>query len=198
VVTHARETPESIDLWGGALALDLANTVDWAADGTPYLPERTDVLDDPERALRWARRVGLLAPGPPPTLDAAELARLRALRDAAHRTFSAVAGGRPAAEDDLATIAASHASSASGTLALADGAYRLEWPADDARRVRLACAADVVALLGDAERLRRVHRCPGRDCGWLFLDTSGRRRWCSMRTCGSREKMRRHRARARS
>ena len=46
-------------------------------------------------------------------------------------------------------------------------------------------------LLQDPELLRRVSHCPGRGCGWLFLNTSGRRRWCSMSTCGSREKMRR-------
>jgi predicted RNA-binding Zn ribbon-like protein len=57
--------------------------------------------------------------------------------------------------------------------------------------VRFAVAADAVALLGDAERLSRVRHCPGHDCGWLFLDTSGRRRWCSMETCGSRAKMKR-------
>jgi predicted RNA-binding Zn ribbon-like protein len=31
-------------------------------------------------------------------------------------------------------------------------------------------------------------------CGWLFVDRSrnGNRRWCDMRTCGSRDKMRRY------
>jgi predicted RNA-binding Zn ribbon-like protein len=57
--------------------------------------------------------------------------------------------------------------------------------------VRFAVAADAVALLADPARIARLHRCPGRDCGWIFLDISGRRRWCSMATCGSREKMRR-------
>jgi predicted RNA-binding Zn ribbon-like protein len=59
-------------------------------------------------------------------------------------------------------------------------------------------AADAVALLADAQLLARVHRCPGRNCGWLFLDTSGRRRWCSMATCGSRAKMRAMYARRRA
>jgi len=48
---------------------------------------------------------------------------------------------------------------------------------------------------------RRVKVCPGLDdCGWLFLDTSksGRRRWCSMDSCGSRSKMRRYYARTRA
>ena len=48
-----------------------------------------------------------------------------------------------------------------------------------------------IGLLRDPGRLGRVSLCPGRDCGWLFLNASGRRRWCSMSTCGSREKMRR-------
>ena len=39
----------------------------------------------------------------------------------------------------------------------------------------------------------RLRICPR--CGWLFHDSSkgGRRRWCSMSTCGNREKAGRHR-----
>jgi SARP family transcriptional regulator, regulator of embCAB operon len=40
-------------------------------------------------------------------------------------------------------------------------------------------------LLADARRLT-LRRCPSRDCGWLFLDEHGRRRWCSLATCGAR------------
>ncbi|HSC91291.1 MAG TPA: CGNR zinc finger domain-containing protein [Gaiellaceae bacterium] len=43
-----------------------------------------------------------------------------------------------------------------------------------------------------------IRRCPGHGCGWLFLDPRGRRRWCTMATCGNRAKARRHAARARS
>ena len=57
---------------------------------------------------------------------------------------------------------------------------------------------DAVSQLADPARTARLHRCPGRDCGWVFLDMSGRRRWCSMATCGSREKMRRMYARKRA
>ncbi|MCA9894213.1 MAG: CGNR zinc finger domain-containing protein [Anaerolineae bacterium] len=47
--------------------------------------------------------------------------------------------------------------------------------------------------------LNRVGQCANvRDCGWLFLDTSrsGKRRWCSMETCGNRAKAKRHYQRA--
>ncbi|WP_326551608.1 CGNR zinc finger domain-containing protein [Micromonospora sp. NBC_01813] len=38
-------------------------------------------------------------------------------------------------------------------------------------------------LLADARR-HTVCACPGEHCGWLFLDQSGRRRFCSVATCG--------------
>ncbi|MFD4124946.1 CGNR zinc finger domain-containing protein [Streptomyces globisporus] len=41
-------------------------------------------------------------------------------------------------------------------------------------------------LLADPRRLT-VRACPGKDCGWLFLDTAGRRRWCGLGVCGRAE-----------
>ena len=62
----------------------------------------------------------------------------------------------------------------------------------------VALSAAELLMLGD---LGRVEECPGSDgCGWLFFDSSknGRRRWCSMEGCGSRDKMRRLYARKRN
>jgi CGNR zinc finger/Putative stress-induced transcription regulator len=53
-------------------------------------------------------------------------------------------------------------------------------------------------LLQDPSALGQLGRCPGHDCGWLFLDPLGRRRWCIMAICGNREKARRHAERSRS
>ncbi len=47
-----------------------------------------------------------------------------------------------------------------------------------------AVAHSVAELLADARRFT-IRSCPSRDCGWLFLDESGRRRWCSLATCGA-------------
>ncbi len=44
----------------------------------------------------------------------------------------------------------------------------------------------------------RVRACPGHGCGWVFLDVSGRRRWCSMEWCGNRAKVRAHASRQRA
>ncbi|WP_340540933.1 CGNR zinc finger domain-containing protein [Nocardioides sp. GXZ039] len=50
--------------------------------------------------------------------------------------------------------------------------------------VFLVAAGD---LLVD-DRRPAVGVCPGEDCGWLFLNSSGRRRWCQMAVCGNRSK----------
>lgn len=34
----------------------------------------------------------------------------------------------------------------------------------------------------------RIGACPGHDCGWLFTNPAGRRRWCQMAVCGNRAK----------
>lgn len=194
--------PETINLFGGTLCLDFANTIDWHDDGTP-LGSDTDALFEPAALAHWGRRLGLLDDGVLVTGE--ELAAARDLRASLHATFSAIADGRTPPAAALARLAHHHAeAAATGRLTTAggaswapDGAWRLDWPAGDARRVRFAAVSDALALLRDPERLARVRVCPGHLCGWLFYDSSGRRRWCSMQVCGSREKMRRLYARRR-
>jgi predicted RNA-binding Zn ribbon-like protein len=141
--------------------------------------------------MRWGRRLGLTG-ARPPRADDDELAAAHALRRALHATFAAVAAGDAPPRPAVAVVTATHAAAvAAADLTERGGAWTLDWPARDPRRVRFAVSVDAIALLGDADRLARVRMCPGRNCGWLFLDASGRRRWCSMTTCGSREKMRR-------
>ena len=183
--------PETIKLQGGSLCLDFANSVDWTEADEPRSPQ-TDALLTPSALARWGRRLGVVR-GRLPVVSDDELDAALALRLVLHRIFSALAQDRRPRRADLEALARDHAAAANGArLAAGDnGAWRMQWPAADPRAVRFAVAVDAVALLADPDRLARVHRCPGPACGWLFLDTSGRRRWCSMSTCGSRVKMRR-------
>jgi predicted RNA-binding Zn ribbon-like protein len=182
--------PETTRLFGGALSLDFANSVDWSRDEAQLGPE-TDALRTPADLARWGRRLGVLGRGGR-LPDQAELAAARAVRAAIHAVFSSVARESPPPREALARLLRDYAEAAgAGELARSDGAWRLEWARSEPRRLRFAVADDAVRLLGDAERLARVRRCPGANCGWLFLDASGRRKWCSMGTCGSRAKMRR-------
>lgn len=59
-----------------------------------------------------------------------------------------------------------------------------------------ALLVDIGDLLTTPER-DHVRSCPGTDCGWLFVDRSGRRRWCRMAVCGNRAKQARHMRRTR-
>ena len=184
-------TPESIKLLGGTLALDFANSVDWTAEHEPV--EDTDALVETDSLDRWGARMGVA--GAPGGIE--ELTLARDLRADLHRIFSALAREQEPDERALARLRSIYEEAvAAGTLARRDdGGIGLTWPRDEPRLVRFAVAADAIALLADPARLERLHQCPGRNCGWVFLNTSGRRRWCSMATCGSREKMRRMYAR---
>ncbi|HJS46640.1 MAG TPA: CGNR zinc finger domain-containing protein, partial [Gemmatimonadales bacterium] len=76
------------------------------------------------------------------------------------------------------------------------GGYRWRWaePAGAERPLLEATRAAGELLAGPLDRVRS---CSGEHCGWLFRDTSrsGRRRWCSMSTCGNTSKVRRFRRR---
>jgi predicted RNA-binding Zn ribbon-like protein len=60
-------------------------------------------------------------------------------------------------------------------------------------------AQSAATLLASDNLLARLHQCGGENCGWLFVDTSKNhsRRWCDMRDCGNRAKVRRHRQKSR-
>jgi len=176
-------TPETIQ---ETLCLDYANSVEWSSED-----EHPDVLRTGEMLGRWGQRLGLLSDDARSASEA-ELRRARALRDAVYRLFSSISQDQEPAKKDLDVLMHNYTEAVDqATLLAGEDFYKLDWPARDPRRVRYAVATDAIALLQDPSRLKRVTRCPGRGCGWLFLNTSGRRRWCSMSTCGSREKMRR-------
>jgi predicted RNA-binding Zn ribbon-like protein len=193
--------PPTVHLWGEALCLDYANSVSWSPEDAHLERARparwvrttgeTDLLRSGDMLGRWGRRLGLLgddakqAPEP-------ELRRARALRGAVHRVFTSISHDRDPPTEDIALLMHDYGEAVNqATLAAGERCYQLDWPAQDPRRLRYVVATDAIGLLRDPERLTRLSQCPGRGCGWLFLNLSGRRRWCSMSTCGSREKMRR-------
>ena len=184
-------TPETIHLWGETLCLDYANSVSWSPEDEHADPEQTDVLRTGDMLGRWGRRLGLLS-SDAKSASEAEFRRARALRDAVHRLFASISHDQNPSTQDITLLMHNYTEAVNeATLLAGEVCYQLDWPAQDPRRVRYAVATDAIGLLRDPKRLRRVSHCPGRGCGWLFLNMSGRRRWCSMSTCGSREKMRR-------
>ena len=62
------------------------------------------------------------------------------------------------------------------------GRWRLS-PAAGLRLPVYAAAHSGADLLADPRR-HTVRACPNPECGWLFLDQGGHRRWCSQTICG--------------
>ena len=167
-----------------ALCLELVNTVNvWSAP-------TQDVLASGEAAKSWATLVGVPLRAEP---DAAALDRARRLRLTVHESFRSIARGEQPDADHLAGIELAYTSGlARARLEPTGPAYGFAWPAPGTLDDLLGRAAASAVELLTGGPLERVGECPS--CGWLFLDTSrnGRRRWCSMETCGARVKARRH------
>ena len=176
----------------GDSALELCNTfAGWAEDaGREYLLSY-------EHLAVWARERGFVAAREATQIvrDARaspqEAARVLERATCLRRAFYAVATG-DATEADRAAVARE--------AELAAASARLDWGQRGAGWVLPATLE--LPLLAVARRIGsfvtdpvRVGRCPGDVCGWLFADPRGRRRWCSMATCGNRAKVRRHAAR---
>jgi len=175
---------------GGHPALDFCNTA--AGRGEP---DALDYLDSYDHVAAFASEAGLVEtrPEPSPAEAAAVLDAAKELREALYRLC--VSGH----EDGAWSTVAGNVQAAARAAALVPGS-RARWtlpPETGAAMPLLAIAQSVGDLLLNVD-LGHVRRCPGKGCGWLFLDPRGWRRWCSMATCGNREKVRRHAARARA
>lgn len=195
----------TLELLGGRVCLDFVNSVDPRVGA-----QRKDYLASYADLATWSGHAQVLADDQVATLlraatqhprqAAAVFEQAMALRETLYQIFTAVAARLPAAAADLEALQAAYvATIAQSRLAQATEGYRWRWPGGTQALEQLLwpiiCSA--IDLLTSPEA-RRVKVCPGLgDCGWLFLDTSksGRRRWCSMESCGSRSKMRRYYAR---
>ena len=143
-----------------------------------------------ERLLAEARRH--------PHQAALVLSRAREFREALNGLASAIDTGRQPSGEVLATIGDALATAyANGRLVPHEGT--LQWIAgaeDDLDRIvwEIGRAAGRLVV---SPRLGKLRACAAGDCGWWFVDdTKNRsRRWCDMKLCGNREKLRRFRKR---
>jgi predicted RNA-binding Zn ribbon-like protein len=174
-----------VELVGNALCLDFTNTVNVRPQ-----PAR-DWLDSAEQAETWARAVGQDAHASQISRQALEAART--LRETLYGIFEALTrAARPEPQHLEALLHAQADAVRTAELAPAPEGFRLTWPADGSITPLVNEITDSAVTLLTHGPLERLGQCPS--CGWLFLDTSknGRRRWCSMTTCGARDKARRH------
>jgi predicted RNA-binding Zn ribbon-like protein len=183
---------------GGDPALDLVNTVDWTAHGP--VNER---LPDYPALLAWGVAAGVVPAGAAERLRRRGAAHPREARDAHARALHARELLRAAFAADAAALPELNRllADALGRLAVVPagrGTRRLRWDwkglesrLDAVLWPVLRSAAELLS----SEEADRIRTCDGPACGWMYVDRSrnGFRRWCQMRTCGTREKSRRRR-----
>ncbi len=200
--------PPQFDLIAGNAALDFVNTLD-----DRYTEHPKELLQNYADLARFGEDTALLEPkhadrllklssaSPARARDA--LQRAIELREVLHDIFLAITHQRPAPAEALSKlnrevqIASQHLH-----LIPSRDDDHFEWRFDDRDdfdgvRWRIArSAADLLA----SDQLPFVRACSSETCLWLFLDTSKNhhRRWCDMKRCGNRDKVRRFYARNRS
>jgi predicted RNA-binding Zn ribbon-like protein len=191
----------SFDLDGGRPCLDFANTHDSSGE---HLNDYADVV-------AFAAQSRLITPVDAQWLQAAGaresvaaqgvLRRARQLRSALYAIFSALAAGRTPANADVEDLNAELAATQShARVVRAASGYRWGWVGRNLDAPLWGVSRSAADLLVSDHDRRRVRECGGADCRWLFLDTSKNRsrQWCSMASCGNREKARRHYQRRRT
>jgi predicted RNA-binding Zn ribbon-like protein len=196
-------TLENLEIVGGVPCLDVANTVN-----SRLSPEH-DYLTHYADLVAWANKVGILSRAQASQLqkrakqDAEEaglaLETARTLRELIFRIFSNNMKDSESRQEDIEFLVQMYAEAISHSRFVQKGNhYVTAWEVDrdfDALLWPIIHSAGELLL---SEKRSQVKECPG--CGWLFLDTSKNqsRRWCSMNTCGARDKMRRYHRRRRA
>jgi predicted RNA-binding Zn ribbon-like protein len=171
---------------GGRACLDLTAT----GGG-----RRAERLRTPQDLASWLVGAGLA--DELPAASRRDLAHARTLREAVYQAIKRQMAGQPPGPGHLAIINNWAGRPPPRTwLEAEDGQLRARHDATTAASLVAGVARDAVDLLG-GRLAGRIRECSAEDCTLLFLDTSraGRRRWCSMATCGARAKMATYRAR---
>ncbi|MGA2415361.1 MAG: ABATE domain-containing protein [Candidatus Sulfotelmatobacter sp.] len=205
MATAAPETRlPPFELIAGNVCLDFVNTLDNRPSGEPK-----ELIGSFLDLARFAQESGIL-----PAKDGkylvgrlnfhraeAETALRRALelREVMYAVFSAVLRRKSSPPAALATLNAHIRDSAEHSRLVPVG-KGYEWRFDDLKSAYdallwpIARAAAELLASGD---LAMVRACSEATCQWFFLDTSKNhhRRWCSMKICGNRTKVRKFYAR---
>ncbi len=158
-----------------------------------------------DEMVTWCRRIGTVR------ADRAEWLRRRAAerpaeaetafafadqsRIALAETFLAAQRQEPADESRLEAFNRTlDESSLSPRLVTAESGVTLAWVGDpDALDSLLApILSSAYQVITAAQGQPHVRLCAAPDCPLFFIDPTGRRKWCSMKSCGNRVKTRRH------
>jgi predicted RNA-binding Zn ribbon-like protein len=158
--------------------------------------------------VEWAREQHLLSAAAAERLGAEArrhpqqasviLARAKAFREALNDLAESIEHRRQPPAPVLTTIGDVLAAAyANGRLVPHDGTLQWVTSSEDALERILWEVGRAAGRLVLSPRLSKVRACAASDCGWWFVDDTKNhsRRWCDMKLCGNREKLRRFRSR---
>jgi predicted RNA-binding Zn ribbon-like protein len=191
----------------GSLCLDFVNTV--GGRTSPHGTVLRDKLKDYPDLLKWSRLAGLSTAREErnlkraaehfPARRAVAFARAIRLRETLFRIFKSLLVHSAPKESDVDVLRDEISVAKSyQRLVRKGGGFVWAWErsenALDSPLWRVSISAADLLTSADLQKLRE---CSGDECGWLFLDTSRNRtrRWCDMKDCGNRAKVRRFRRR---
>lgn len=209
-------------LVGGRLCLDFVNTVDaWTSSQTGQKGQTAQLLDfadtpvqemlvDYAALLHWAefasvvtdrQALDLLRCAAKRTAAATSvLRRALRLRLALYRLCKCLVEGWVAAAVELDVLHHELALARRHERLAQDGGHFVwAWEESPGALDRMLWpVARSAAEFFTTDDLSRLRQCQGRECGWMFLDTSRNRSrlWCDMSDCGNLAKVRKWRNRS--
>jgi predicted RNA-binding Zn ribbon-like protein len=156
-----------------------------------YRSALEDDIDSPSQLRAWLHANDL---APVRKVTDEDVAAVASTREALHRMAVAAVRGEAPTRTDVRQLDA---------VLQTDHGLRITPTAQGVRVNRPASVAEALARLAreaatdlagsDRGQLRA---CGDDTCAGIFLDSTGRRRWCSDQQCGNRMRVRAHRARA--
>ncbi|GIG71045.1 CGNR zinc finger domain-containing protein [Phytomonospora endophytica] len=152
-------------------------------------PDPAERLSDTARLAEWLHH----ELGSDPALDVTEADLARAHRVRAVLRSLAVSTLEGVPPDPEAVAAANRALSAyrAATVYVEDGRLRHTPPQSVDQAMTWVIRQAMVSLVG--EEASRLRMCAEPVCGGIFLDPTGRRRWCPSGRCGVKARVRAHR-----
>jgi len=186
VTNHLVDGVPLPDHVAGHLALELCNTKAlWG------LSSERDYFSSYAVAVLWAREHGVIDAdevrrlrGEPAPAQRVALGRLRRLRAG---LFHSVTTAGAVQDEALAEVHGFVARAVARSSYARSGVLQAAWSSAVITDRCALAAHELLTRYGTGA----VGLCAGKECGWVFLDPSRRRRWCTMAVCGNRAKARR-------
>ncbi|MEG7336132.1 CGNR zinc finger domain-containing protein [Bacillus sp. 0102A] len=173
------------------LSLDLVNTEIISYD------KRHDLIQSEKDLMAWLEIMGETAPflhsftlQQVQEHDSLVLQRIHQFRAELRKHFERIAEGSEPSQAFISFLQDQIAAAPFSYQIIVDTLARIPNGTLDQSILSLI-AYDALWLIHTKE-IQQLKRCANEKCILLFLDKTGRRKWCSMKICGNRQKVSRH------